>query len=573
MKLESLAPLETFSATYAPPDEDFAALWLAAPPRPDERERERLLASELLRAIRARAPGVGGVEDFLREFKLSSREGLAIMALAEALVRAPDNSTADLLLADKLAAGDFEHHAAQSGAPLIQACAFALGLSARVAEAEFSPRPIVAGLARRIGVPALRTAARQAMRLLGGHFVFGETIEAALARAASPACRDELHSFDMLGEGARTAQDAQSHFDAYAGAIAAIGKAASGAAIEQRPGISVKLSALHPRYEPISAERVRRELAPRLRELALLARDRNIGLTVDAEEADRLELSLDLIARIAGDASLGDWDGFGLAVQAYQKRAGAVVDHIAELARTYRRRLMVRLVKGAYWDSEIKRAQERGLADYPVFTRKAMTDLNTLACADRLFAASHLYPQFATHNALTAAAIVARAGSRTDYEFQRLHGMGEALHDALRACSGVACRVYAPVGPHRDLLAYLVRRLIENGANASFVAPSRRSGRSGRPIARRSARRDPRFGTRAPRASSPAARSFRAGTEKFHGRRIRRFRRARRPARGNRTASRRGADRRAARHSCAGCVGPGPESPSDLAWNGARPAC
>ena len=470
MTLESLGPSETFSAPYAPPDEDFAALWLAAPPRPEGRERERLLASDLLRAIRAHAPGVGGVEDFLREFKLSSREGLAIMALAEALVRAPDKSTADLLLADKLAAGDFEHHAAQSGAPLIQACAYALGLSARVVEAEFSPRPIVAGLARRIGVPALRAAARQAMRLLGGHFVFGETIEAALARAASPACRDELHSFDMLGEGARTAQDAQSHFDAYAGAIAAIGKAASGAAIEQRPGISVKLSALHPRYEAISAERVRMELTPRLRELVLLARDQNIGLTVDAEEADRLELSLDLIGRVAGDAALGDWDGFGLAIQAYQKRAGAVVDHVAELARTHGRRLMVRLVKGAYWDSEIKRAQERGLTDYPVFTRKAMTDLNTLACADRLFAASHLYPQFATHNALTAAAIVTRADGRTDYEFQRLHGMGEALHDALRARSGVACRVYAPVGPHRDLLAYLVRRLIENGANASFVA-------------------------------------------------------------------------------------------------------
>ena len=567
MKLESLGPSEAFSAPYAPPDEDFAALWLAAPPRPEGRERERLLASELLRAIRARAPGVGGVEDFLREFKLSSREGLAIMALAEALVRAPDNSTADLLLADKLAAGDFEHHAAQSGAPLIQACAYALGLSARVVEAEFSPRPIVAGLARRLGVPALRAAARQAMRLLGGHFVFGETIEAALMRAASPACRDELHSFDMLGEGARTAQDAQSHFDAYAGAIAAIGKAASGAAMEQRPGISVKLSALHPRYEAISAERVRTELAPRLRDLALLAREENIGLTVDAEEADRLELSLDIIARVAGDVSLGDWDGFGLAVQAYQKRAGAVVDHVAELARTHGRRMTVRLVKGAYWDSEIKRAQERGLADYPVFTRKAMTDLNTLACVERLFAASHLYPQFATHNALTAAAIVARAGGRTDYEFQRLHGMGEALHDALRARSGVACRVYAPVGPHRDLLAYLVRRLIENGANASFVARAADPAVPVDQLLVDPPRRDPRLGTRAPRSSCPAARSVRAGAEKFHGRRIRRLApRSRRLLAEVRTASRRGGDHRAARPRCDGCDANCPStSPSDLA--------
>ncbi len=459
-----------FSAPYAPADEDFARAWLAAPARDDLRAGEAALASKLLDAIRARAPGVGGVEDFLHEFKLSSREGLAIMALAEALARAPDNPTADLLLADKLAAGDFEHHAPHSDAPLIQACAYALGFSARLVDAEFSSRRVVAGLARRLGVPALRAAARRALRLLGGHFVFGETIEAALSRAQAPTCRRDLHSFDMLGEGARTARDAARHFDAYARAIHAIGAAAQGEGPAQRPGISVKLSALHPRYEAISAERVRAELTPRVLDLARLAKDHDIGLTIDAEEADRLELSLDIFGRVLGDISLAGWEGLGLAVQAYQKRAGAVIDHVAELARGKRRRVVARLVKGAYWDSEIKRAQERGLADYPVFTRKAMTDVNYLACAERLLAQDSIFPQFATHNALTAAAIVTRGKGRRDYEFQRLHGMGEALHEALRAQSGVACRVYAPVGPHRDLLAYLVRRLIENGANTSFVA-------------------------------------------------------------------------------------------------------
>ncbi|MGP8172328.1 bifunctional proline dehydrogenase/L-glutamate gamma-semialdehyde dehydrogenase PutA, partial [Rhodoblastus sp.] len=273
-----------------------------------------------------------------------------------------------------------------------------------------------------------------------------------------------------LGEAARTCADAQRHFDSYAEAIGAIGAVARGEGPAERPGISVKLSALHPRYEAISTERVRTELAPRLLELARLAKANDLGLTVDAEEADRLELSLDIFARVVADPSLGGWDGFGLAAQAYQKRALAVIDHVAALADAHGRKLMVRLVKGAYWDSEIKRAQERGLADYPVFTRKAMTDANYLACAERLLAEDSIFPQFATHNAQTAATIVTRGKARRDYEFQRLHGMGEALHEALRAHSGVACRVFAPVGPHRDLLAYLVRRLIENGANASFVA-------------------------------------------------------------------------------------------------------
>jgi RHH-type proline utilization regulon transcriptional repressor/proline dehydrogenase/delta 1-pyrroline-5-carboxylate dehydrogenase len=472
---------DVFAAPYAPADEDFLRKFLEKPPNAGMREASGRLARDLVRAIRQKRTdvmsGLGGVEDFLHEFRLSSREGLAVMTLAEALIRAPDNPTADLLLADKLASGDFAHHKTASDAPLVQACAFALGFSAKLIGPEFSAQGrafsaerIAADVARRLGAPVLRAAARRAMALLGGHFVFGETIETALLRAKSAASGNDLHSYDMLGEGARTADDAEKHFDAYAQAIRAIALSAQGDAPTERPGISIKLSALHPRYEAISAERVRRELTPRLLELARLAKHSNLGLTVDAEEADRLELSLDLFGRVAADPALRDWDGLGLAVQAYQKRALAVIDHVAALAGRHSRRFMVRLVKGAYWDSEIKRAQERGLADYPVFSRKPMTDLNYLACAEALLAAPSLFPQFATHNALTAAAIVLRAGERKDYEFQRLHGMGEALHEALRTRSGVSCRVYAPVGPHRELLAYLVRRLIENGANSSFVA-------------------------------------------------------------------------------------------------------
>ena len=463
----SRIPETPFSAPYAPDDQELAEKLLASAPPAATREAAKALARELIGQIREKRDRIGGVDDFLREFKLSSREGLAVMALAESLVRAPDDPTADLLLADKLASGDFINHKATSDTPLVQACVFALGLSARLVGPEFSAPGLGADLARRLGAPTLRTAARQAMRLLGGHFVFGETIEAALARARKSGA---LHSYDMLGEAARTAVDAEKNFDAYAKAIQAVGKTAEGAGPRLRPGLSVKLSALHPRYEAISSMRMRKELAPRLLDLARLARDHDLGLTVDAEEADRLELSLDLFGRVLADPSLAGWEGLGLAVQAYQKRALPVLDHVAGLARANRRRLMVRLVKGAYWDSEIKRAQERGLADYPVFSRKAMTDLNALACAEKMLAEDALFPQFATHNALTAATILVLARGRKDFEFQRLHGMGEALHEALLARSGVACRVYAPVGPHRELLAYLVRRLIENGANSSFVA-------------------------------------------------------------------------------------------------------
>ena len=392
------------------------------------------------------------------------------MVLAEALLRVPDAATADRLIEDKLAAGRWRDGDVKSTALLVSASAWTLGIAARVIHPGETPETILDSIVRRLGLPTVRAATRQAMRLLGSHFVLGQTIDEALHRARGHA--EFRYSFDMLGEGARTAADADKYFDAYAGAIAAIGAQAGNAALPQRPGISVKLSALHPRYEAMSRERVLKELVPRLIALAQLARDGDLQFTVDAEEADRLELSLEIIAAVLGDASLRGWDGFGLAVQAYQKRALEVIDWVEEVAAASRRRLTVRLVKGAYWDTEIKRAQERGLADYPVFTRKAMTDLCYMACVKRLLAArDRLFPQFATHNALTVASVIEDAGGVEGFEFQRLYGMGEALYDALLAeLPDAACRVYAPVGGHRDLLAYLVRRLLENGANSSFVS-------------------------------------------------------------------------------------------------------
>jgi len=453
-----------FSAPCAPPDEALAAQLLTQRPSAATTAAAREAALALVATMRAAPTRFAGVEEFAREFGLATREGVALMALAESVLRVPDDATADALILDKLAAGDFAHHHPTSDSLTAQAFAFALGLSAQwLAE---TPHGVVAALGKRLGTPALRVAARAAMRFMGGQFVFGETIESALARAAEAPTR---FSFDMLGEAARTAEDAARYADAYANAIAAIGADAQGA-FPARPGISVKLSALHPRYEAISRARVMRELAPRLADLARLARARDVMFTVDAEEADRLELSLDLFGALAADPALAGWDGLGLAVQAYQKRAGAVIDHVAALAAAHGRRFTLRLVKGAYWDAEIKRAQERGLADYPVFTRKAMTDANYLVCAARLFASPQLFPQFATHNAHSVAVILESAPKGAAFEFQRLHGMGEALYAVLAQRSDTPVRVYAPVGPHRDLLAYLVRRLIENGANSSFVA-------------------------------------------------------------------------------------------------------
>ena len=458
-------------APYDPPDEAIATELLASAGRESDAEvRIDARATRLVKAIRARTGGLGGVEDFLHAYALSTKEGLALMVLAEALLRVPDAETADRLIEDKLQAGDWARHGSRSAPLLVSASAWTLGLTVKVIHPGETPEGIVDALIKRLGLPAVRAATRQAMRLLGSHFVLGQTIEEALGRAGSH--HEFLYSFDMLGEGARTSADARHYLDSYARAIEAIGKTAGNDPLPRRPGISVKLSALHPRFEALSRDRVLVELVPKLIELAQIAKRHELNFTIDAEEADRLELSLDVIAATLRDASLAGWDGFGLAVQAYQKRAGPLIDWIGAAAESLNRRLMIRLVKGAYWDTEVKRAQERGLPDYPVFTRKAMTDLCYLDCVRKLLVARpRLYPQFATHNALTVACVIEDAGGTGGYEFQRLHGMGEALYDALLAeLPDLSCRVYAPVGGHADLLAYLVRRLLENGANSSFVS-------------------------------------------------------------------------------------------------------
>jgi RHH-type proline utilization regulon transcriptional repressor/proline dehydrogenase/delta 1-pyrroline-5-carboxylate dehydrogenase len=462
-----------FNPPFAEDDKAIAARLLAGSRLSPERERRvDEQATRLIEAIRAKGGGLGGVEEMLREYALSTKEGLALMVLAEALLRVPDAATADRLIEDKLGQGDFAGHESKSDAFLVSASAWALGITARVIQPGETPEGILRQVTKRLGLPAVRTATRQAMRVMGNHFVLGQTIEEALKRAGSTKGRVYRYSFDMLGEGARTADDARRYFDSYDSAIDAIGRSAGNEPLPNRPGISVKLSALHPRYEATSRERVMRELVPLVIELAQKAKSYDLNFTIDAEEADRLELSLEVIEAVLADPSLADWKGFGLAIQSYQKRAGSVIDAIAAMAEKYDRQLMVRLVKGAYWDTEVKRAQERGLDDYPVFTRKAMTDLHYMACAEKMLSLRpRIYPQFATHNALTVASIIERAGGTEGYEFQRLHGMGEALYARLLEDNpGLACRAYAPVGGHRDLLAYLVRRLLENGANSSFVS-------------------------------------------------------------------------------------------------------
>src|SRR5258707_1368984 len=414
-----------FSAPYAPDDRAMATRLLGAV-RPDRPQEERIdrTATRLLEAIRANDDPLGGVEDMLREFALSTKEGLALMVLAEALLRVPDARTADQFIEDKLGEGDFIHHETKSTAFLVNASAWALGLSARVIQPGETPDGTIGRLTKRLGAPAVRAATRQAMRLMGNHFVLGETIESALARAQPHSAEASRYSFDMLGEGARTAEDAARYFNSYSSAIEAIGRAADQRALPDRPGISVKLSALHPRFEAVSHSRVMRELVPRLIDLAQQAKNYHLNFTVDAEEADRLELSLDAIAAAFSDRSLAGWDGFGLAIQAYQKRGEAVIDYVDDLARGLSRRMMVRLVKGAYWGTRVKRPQERGLDGYPVFTRKAMTDLNYIACARKLLdLRPRIFPQFATHNALTVATVLELAGGQGGFEFQRLHGM------------------------------------------------------------------------------------------------------------------------------------------------------
>ncbi len=430
-------------------------------------------AAAYINYIRAQAGGIGGVEDFLREYGLSTREGLALMVLAEALLRVPDAATQDRLIEDKLQQGGWAQHEGKGGSMFVAGSAWALGLSAKVIKPGETPEGVIGQLMKRVGLPTVRIATKQAMRFLGHHFVLGETIKDALSRARSNESKGYRHSFDMLGEGARTAEDAKHYFNQYENAIEAIGKATGNKPLPDRMGISVKLSALHPRYLATHKDRVMKELVPLLLDLAQKAKSYDLNFTVDAEEVDRLELSLDVIDAVFRDKSLDGWDGFGLAIQAYQKRTGAVISHIEQLCKTTGRKMMVRLVKGAYWDTEVKRAQERGMDGYPVFTRKAATDASYMACAKQLLDARDvIFPQFATHNALTVATIIEMAGAdRSGFEFQRLHGMGESLFkNVTEGADKIACRIYAPVGGYRDLLAYLVRRLLENGANSSFVS-------------------------------------------------------------------------------------------------------
>ncbi len=441
-------------------------------------------AVRVARGVRekSRAGGRAGlVQGLLQEFALSSQEGVALMCLAEALLRIPDAATRDALIRDKIVAGDWQRHLGQSPSLFVNAAAWGLLLTGTLV-ATHSDSGLTATLKRvmaRGGEPLIRKGVDMAMRMMGEQFVTGETIDQALANARAREAQGFRYSYDMLGEAAMTAADAQRYLAAYEQAIHAIGRASAGRGIVDGPGISIKLSALHPRYARAQVARVMAELAPRVTRLALLARQYDIGLNIDAEEADRLELSLDLLEHLCFEPGLAGWHGIGFVIQAYQKRCPAVVDFLLDLARRSGHRLMVRLVKGAYWDSEIKRAQVDGQEGYPVYTRKAYTDVAYIACARKLLAAPDaVFPQFATHNAHTLAAIHTLAGPdwhAGQYEFQCLHGMGEPLYEQVvgaGADSGTAgrpCRIYAPVGTHETLLAYLVRRLLENGANSSFV--------------------------------------------------------------------------------------------------------
>ena len=433
-------------------------------------------AAGLVRRVRVRASDQGVVESFMRQYDLGSEEGVLLMCVAEALLRIPDQDTADALIRDKLGEADWKRHMGQSESVLVNASTWGLMLTGHLVDLADDTRRDVHGafkrLAGRVGEPVIRLAVRQAMKIMGHQFVMGRNIGEALSRARKGRNADYRYSFDMLGEAALTQRDADRYLEAYRSAIDAIGRDARGHADAiVAPSISVKLSALHPRYEHAKRERVLAELAPRLLDLAQRAKGHGIGLTVDAEEADRLELSLDVIEAAWRDESLAGWDGFGIVVQAYQKRAPFVIDWIVGLARRGGRRIPVRLVKGAYWDAEVKRAQVDGLPGYPVFTRKPNTDVSYLANARRLLDAGHaVYPMFATHNAQTIAAVHRMAAGRP-FEFQKLHGMGDDLYDEVIPADrlGVPCRVYAPVGSHEDLLPYLVRRLLENGANSSFV--------------------------------------------------------------------------------------------------------
>ena len=414
----------------------------------------------------------GLMEVFLAEYGLSTDEGVALMCLAEALLRVPDAPTIDELIEDKIAASPWGTHLGNSSSSLVNASTWALMLSGKVlAERKgHSVADTLTAAIKRLGEPIIRLAVKQAVKEMGHQFVLGRTIPEALERGHIWQKAGYTFSYDMLGESALTQSDADKFFDAYRDAISVLSHHATATAIADNPGISIKLSALHPRYEMSQKKRVIRELAPKVLQLAIMARSAGMGLNIDAEEADRLDLSLDIIQAVLSAPELAGWDGFGVVVQAYGKRAGTVIDWLYMLAENLDRNVMVRLVKGAYWDSEIKIAQVDGVSDFPVFSRKDATDVSYICCAKKLLEYSdRIYPQFATHNAHTVAAILELADDGQRFEFQRLHGMGEALYRTVMARNRTSCRIYAPVGTHQDLLAYLVRRLLENGANSSFV--------------------------------------------------------------------------------------------------------
>ena len=440
----------------------------------EQRHRMGNEAVALVNGIRNEArPSLMDV--FLAEYGLSTDEGVALMCLAEALLRVPDAETVDALIEDKIAPSEWGKHLGQSSSSLVNASTWALLLTGKVLNDD---QPGFAGILRgalkRLGEPVIRTAVSRAMKEMGAQFVLGQTIEEALKRGGPQVAEGYTYSYDMLGEAALTQGDADTFFAAYADAIAKLATECTATDIRENPGISIKLSALHPRYEVGQKARVMDELVPRTLELAQAAKVAGMGLNIDAEEADRLDLSLDVIEAVLRDPSLAGWDGFGVVVQAYGRRAAGVLDWLYQLSSELDRKIMVRLVKGAYWDTEIKRSQVEGLKDFPVFTQKVATDISYIANARKLLGMTdRIYPQFATHNAHTVAAVLEMATDLDTFEFQRLHGMGEALHDTVRKKHKARCRIYAPVGAHRDLLAYLVRRLLENGANLILRQPDR----------------------------------------------------------------------------------------------------
>ncbi len=470
-------PRAAITSAYRRPEPECLPGLLAAAALPSAgAERTAATARQLVLALRKKRRA-GGVEGLIHEYSLSSQEGVALMCLAEALLRIPDDATRDALIRDKISLGDWRSHIGHSQSMFVNAATWGLVVTGKLV-ATSSETTLSSALTRLIGLggePLIRKGVDLAMRMMGQQFVTGQTIGEALANSRKMEAKGFRYSYDMLGEAATTTQDAARYLGEYEAAIHAIGKASAGRGIYEGPGISIKLSALHPRYSRAKLERVVSELLPRLKGLARLARSYDIGLNIDAEEADRLELSLDLLEALCFDPELAGWNGVGFVIQAYQKRCPFVIDYLTDLARRSQRRLMIRLVKGAYWDSEIKRAQVDGLEGYPVFTRKVHTDVSYLACARKLLAAPDaVFPQFATHNAQTLAAVMTMAGNnfyRGQYEFQCLHGMGEPLYEEVvgRDKLDRPCRIYAPVGTHETLLAYLVRRLLENGANSSFV--------------------------------------------------------------------------------------------------------